>query len=314
MKNNYPIKYALVPMIEQVGWAMGLNELEREYDNVCYIVSKCYIINEIKEYKENGLVETKYNVVCPYEYHKILNYWEREFPKFNYVNNYCTNSITVDNVYDTKEEAKEAKQIRNMEILNHQLSYIAVNSEYEEKVKKLKNVFNNKLKYYEQLEEFIEMSTPDLVVNGKIKEQNVIIYKENEYKEYNRSLYTILDLYDSNFIVYSLTQSDYDNLKENLDKNIDIKKYNYSPLLINYSEKKMKKIMSNNGDVKYIDNNNDLIEKYIYKNETIVPDNGSINFKDDFNYDMVIYTIEDYNDIIYSYKLNNNKCKRLTYK
>ena len=32
MKNNYPIKYAVMPIIEQTGWYPGLNELEREYE------------------------------------------------------------------------------------------------------------------------------------------------------------------------------------------------------------------------------------------------------------------------------------------
>ena len=40
MKYNYPVKYAAMPIIEQVGWSQGLNELERNYDVICYIVSK----------------------------------------------------------------------------------------------------------------------------------------------------------------------------------------------------------------------------------------------------------------------------------
>ena len=46
MKNNYPIKYAAMPIIEQTGWYPGLHELEREYGIVCYIASK-YIIDMV---------------------------------------------------------------------------------------------------------------------------------------------------------------------------------------------------------------------------------------------------------------------------
>ena len=49
MKINYPVKYALMPIIEQVGWTHGLHELERDYDVVYYVVSKCYLINDTKK-------------------------------------------------------------------------------------------------------------------------------------------------------------------------------------------------------------------------------------------------------------------------
>ena len=49
MKNNYPIKYAVMPIVEQTGWYPGLNELAREYGVVCYIVSKCYVVGREEE-------------------------------------------------------------------------------------------------------------------------------------------------------------------------------------------------------------------------------------------------------------------------
>ena len=35
MKLNYPIVYALMPIVEPAGWVPGLNELERQYDTAC---------------------------------------------------------------------------------------------------------------------------------------------------------------------------------------------------------------------------------------------------------------------------------------
>lgn len=45
-QNKYPITYAVMPITEQVDWYPGLNELEREYGTVAYIISKCYLISE----------------------------------------------------------------------------------------------------------------------------------------------------------------------------------------------------------------------------------------------------------------------------
>ena len=67
MKYNYPVKYAAMPIIEQVGWSQGLNELERNYDVICYIVSKCYLLSDKTKYKENGKKEKEYEVVFPYQ-------------------------------------------------------------------------------------------------------------------------------------------------------------------------------------------------------------------------------------------------------
>lgn len=48
MKNNFPIKYSVMPIISQTGWINGVNQLEREYGIIAYIACKCYLINEQK--------------------------------------------------------------------------------------------------------------------------------------------------------------------------------------------------------------------------------------------------------------------------
>ena len=108
MKNNYPIKYALIPMIEQVGWVSGLNELEREYDVVCYIVSKCYLIDEVKKYHLDGSYDISYNVVCPYQRYDSFDTYNIEEPSFNYNSGYCTNSTKVNEIFNSIEEARNA--------------------------------------------------------------------------------------------------------------------------------------------------------------------------------------------------------------
>ncbi len=39
MRINYPIKYTIIPIIEQGSWIHGLNEFERDYDVICYIAT-----------------------------------------------------------------------------------------------------------------------------------------------------------------------------------------------------------------------------------------------------------------------------------
>lgn len=50
MKNNYPVKYAIMPIQNCDDKIMA------------YIVSKCYIISEEKNYSFDGNFKTSYNV------------------------------------------------------------------------------------------------------------------------------------------------------------------------------------------------------------------------------------------------------------
>lgn len=114
MKCNYPVKYVAMPIIEQIGWCHGLNELERNYDVVCYIVSKCYLLSDKIKYKENGKSLKEYEVVFPYQKRQYYS-WERVIPEFNLINYACTNSNLVDKVFDNYEEALEfaTQKIKN---------------------------------------------------------------------------------------------------------------------------------------------------------------------------------------------------------
>ena len=90
MKLNYPIVYALMPIVEPAGWVPGLNELERQYDTACYIVSKCFLIGEKTTYTENGKKKLTYEVVFPYQ--RSHSTWEYSIPTYNLIHGHCTNS------------------------------------------------------------------------------------------------------------------------------------------------------------------------------------------------------------------------------
>ena len=100
---NYPIKYALMPIDEQVGWNNGVYGLERNYDTVCYIVSKCYVISEKTKFEPNGDTSIEYQVVFPYEYREF-NRWKKVLPSRS-VHGIPLNSKTVHNLFDSFEEA-----------------------------------------------------------------------------------------------------------------------------------------------------------------------------------------------------------------
>lgn len=48
MKNNFPIKYAVMPVHEQTGY------YSNDCDTLLYIVSKCFVIEESVVYNEKG--------------------------------------------------------------------------------------------------------------------------------------------------------------------------------------------------------------------------------------------------------------------
>ena len=123
MKINYPVKYAAMPIIEQVGWSHGLHELEREYDVVCYIVSKCHLINELVQYKEDGRSVKQYEIVFPYQPCEF-NRWKRVTPTYNLIHGYCTNGNKVDKIFDTCEYIGIGINPQTYEIYNQKcLSY-----------------------------------------------------------------------------------------------------------------------------------------------------------------------------------------------
>lgn len=211
MKINYPVKYAAMPIIEQVGWSPGLHDLEREYDVVCFIVSKCYLIKECKNYKENGHVVKEYEVVFPY-HHESFNRYERENPTYN-IYGPCTNSNKVDEIFESYEEALNYVTIKNNELGKKTWVYLPYSENYMKKVQAKKDEFNLRLSKYKLLEQQILLSTEDMVI-GKNKElSNVIKIDNNNAKICSANIYEVLNLFDDNYFdIYSISQGQYDNL------------------------------------------------------------------------------------------------------
>lgn len=257
MKYNYPVKYATMPIIEQVGWSHGLNELERNYDVVCYIVSKCYLLSDKTKYKENGENQKEYEVVFPYQKGQYDN-WERVTPSFNVFNYACTNSDFVEKVFDNYEEALEFTTQKNKQLCDKALAYLPSTEDLINSISKKIQEFNDMVSRYKMLEQQILAHTSDLEQSNVKKLNKLIINNEGEIKVLARSLYEYLNLASySKFIVYSISAEQYDKLVTLINNQdiSDISKIieNASPILYHDYEAEEKNILviNQNGNVLY---------------------------------------------------------------
>ena len=294
MKNNYPIKYAAMPIYEQTGWTHGLNALERNYDVVAYIVSKCYLISERKEYKRNGKQINNYEVVFPYS-NSVSNYYneyKRREPEYDCTRE-CSNSIVVKNIYDTYEDANKEAQKLNQEILNKEFSYLSI-EKFLEKQEELTDKHNEKLGIYKLLETEIEKNIEDLEVDSPSKDQTIIVVQNDKAKIINESLYQYIKfISDYSFTAFNVTEEEYKELKQQVKNKETLDKKYSNCLMINDKTKIDIIDYNNSNNVDYA-----LINDYGNINMYPFPDqNNNITI----NENIIIYTMETYEDIIASY-------------
>lgn len=277
MRYNYPIKYAPMPIIEQVGWNHGLHELEKDYDVVCYIVSKCFLLSDKTEYKENGKKKKIYEVVFPYQKREYYNF-ERVVPSFNIYSHECINSIFVEEVFDSYKEALEVVKLKNKKLSQ-------------------KNVLE-RLYRYKMLEQQILVNTFDLDLS-KVKELKEVIVKNNgKFKVSFNSIYEYLKYNYSKSIIYSITLEEYNQLML-LIKNKDISNIlsvlnSATPILYCDGDMRNKNIM-------VIDENGNVLH-YINEYGSLINDIEQKVFNIDLNNinDKInkVYTTETLEDIL----------------
>ena len=299
MKINYPVKYAAMPIIEQVGWSHGLHELEREYGVVCYIVSKCYLIGDLTRYKENGNVVKEYEVVFPYQPGEF-DRWKRFNPSYN-IYGQSTNSNKVDKVFDSYEEALNDATDKNEKLCEKTWVYLPCSKDIMDKIQEKKDEFDAKLAEHNLLEKQILINTVDMVIGEPKKLDNVLRYSNNEAKVLSCSIYEILQLFDNEkFVVYTISPEQYNNLtKLILDgKGKDIKSMTLQVHgLITHREK--------DGTIKLAIE--DVSGAYYLKNNYIGYDSEldkvtKSDFENIGEYALVFYTTETIQDIMNSYK------------
>lgn len=294
MKNNYPIKYALMPIYEAGDWIHGLNELERSYHVGAYIVSKCYVINELKSYTMDGKFNMHYQVVFPYQ----IEYgnWVRKEPEFDFYNK-ITNSIDVGKVYDSYYDALEDADKLNEDILYNKLK--------QERIEEIRIIYEDNLEEYKRLEREINLMTTDLELNFRPKEQTIIVVSKDKTRILNCSLYDYIKLiFNDDFCACTVTEKEYELMKKQISKFGKLKD-GYKKdrcLLVSVPDKKMIKIVNSNLV-------NELGEFYL--KESIMSgcmvmgyDDSLLSLGEDFSFDSFkegIYTIETYQDFVKSY-------------
>lgn len=298
MKYNYPIRYAVRPIIEQTGWSHGLNELEREYGTVAYIVSKCYVVSFTKNYLQNGEEKERYNVVFPFQGDSSsYDCYYRVTPEFNLYSQ-CINFEAVSKVFLNYQEAVVEAEALNKKIIKNKISSMAYTSNFGEKIARVKEEQKEKLESYRYLEKLSEEKTPDMVVGAWVKEQRVIVVSDKKMKFSNRSLYEFIKfLPRQDFFAFNISKEEYSQMKAAALAESDFD-------CSNFEEKLLLETVVSDEIVKIRDYNNSR-EKgcfYIhddfmrYDSEMEVP--KRVAREDD---KIKIYTMETYEEVINSY-------------
>lgn len=162
---KYPIKYAIMPIEEQTGWYPGLNELERVYDVVANIVSKCYVVGERKTYLSDGTFEIQYEVVFMYDKNNAsYGRFVPSVPEYNFYFQ-CTNSIVVEQLFNSFEEALVVANQHNNDILYHEIGCLSFDDDFKDNVEMLKLEHQERLERYKKIEKIIETETADIMVS-----------------------------------------------------------------------------------------------------------------------------------------------------
>ena len=292
MKNNYPIKYAIMSMIIDENLYN-----EKEYNEIGYIASKCYVVNEIKKYLENGNINVSYEVVFPF---KINQYGElvRFEPSFD-IYGECINSVSVTKLFDNYEEANKYAKEKNDKIINEMVRNLPYNSNLQQNIEKIAQQ-KKSLTNYKNLKLGIQEITKELNINNVPKEQRIILANNGVFKILNDSLYDFIKIYfNNNFVVYNISIEDFNELKIKIQKKFEINENNINKkiLLKNNIDKKIINIIS--------DVNSEPDEYFYIKDNKMYSDINKEILKDNndelIQNNLIVYTIEDYKDIILSY-------------
>lgn len=162
MELKYPVKYAIMPIKEQCGFSHGMHELEAEYKVVANIVVKCYLIGKTKSYSSDGTIENDYEVVFLYK--RKQEGFERVIPEYS-IYNQCTNSNFVNKLFSNYEDAVEAAEKLNDEILRRSTRGLS-QDEREEATSE----HYYKINRYKMLEKSFEDDTIDVEITADYDE------------------------------------------------------------------------------------------------------------------------------------------------
>lgn len=308
MKYNYPVKYAIMPIYEQVGWSPGLHEMERSYEVVGNIISKCYVISEKVSYVEDGSEVKEFEVVFPYrktDYRKMYD-WERVYPEFSYNRN-CINSNKVSEIYDNFDDAKGVVEKLNRDILSYNLGVISFSD--KERRENIKKEHEGRMTRFKYLERKIDEETTSMKVNNKSKEQSVIVVFNDCDKILSMSIYSFINLYRNEaFYACNVSSDEYENMifqiekKGFLSERYDTVDYSYNQFrYLLFNDKESGIIRISNCDSENTCGSYYLKNGMLYYSSDMYPLDKDIEFIRSLH-GIKVYTTENYEDIINSYR------------
>ena len=279
MKNNYPIKYSVIGIYDEI------NRNTNEPEQITYIASKCYVVEENIIHNENGTKKKTYGVYFPF----VLSN-----ASFSFVR--TVGYEKVDDVYDSFEEALEVAKSKNDEFILDKIAFLPFDEHFETNYEKITKKANMYIEKYKKLEKIIEENTDDMIVGLEPKEQSIVYVTDKVEKVVDLSLYKILELCnDCNLVVYSLSDDEYTALKEDINEDLSLKEYN-KKCLIQY-DPNIKLFKINNYDDK--ENSSFILDENLRPKREITDEMIQEYFNN--KPDAIIYTTETYEDVISSY-------------
>ena len=168
-QQTYPIKYAVMPVKEPIGWDSGVEDITKGYKIATHMVVKCYVIREISLIDGSSKIQSE--VVFLYDRTTPKDDFKPAVPHFSQ-DNRCTNSIVVDTLFDSRKEALEDAQKRNvriydaalMKILRIQVDDASKRSDVKERLARLKSNFCRIRNKYDEIEKAIEQATSQIPI------------------------------------------------------------------------------------------------------------------------------------------------------
>lgn len=147
MKNkttNYKVKYAIM----KIERTLDNDGIYRNY--IYYIPAKCYVIAKKERYLSTGEIKKLYDIVFITPSYSIQS--ELNIPEYN-IYGTCTNSLTVDKIFDTYGEAKNEANTENISNFRKLRSEISYNKEYKKQLEILNNNYKLLNEYCNKIEE-----------------------------------------------------------------------------------------------------------------------------------------------------------------
>lgn len=141
---NYKVKYAIM----KIERTLDNDGIYRNY--TYYIPAKCYVIAKKERYLSTGEIKKLYDIVFITPSYSIQS--ELNIPEYN-IYGTCTNSLTVDKIFDTYGEAKNEANTENISNFRKLRSEISYNKEYKKQLEILNNNYKLLNEYCNKIEE-----------------------------------------------------------------------------------------------------------------------------------------------------------------